>query len=211
MSKRGVHGFPRSGAALAPYKYFAEQNLGAGAIHLPRACQKASGFPSGMAGWEGRGGGDADSGGISDLQAAGRMKGRTLWPPLHGSYGYPYERLNSSRSPTTIRKPPKQRWSSSTSRPVAAQAARAVPAGGDADSGGISDLQAAGRMKGRTLWPPLHGSYGYPYERLNSSRSPTTIRKPPKQRWSSSTSRPVAAQAARAVPASPARTAGQTV
>ena len=31
------------------------------------------------------------------------MKGRTLWPPLHGSYGYPYERLNSSRSPTTIR------------------------------------------------------------------------------------------------------------
>ena len=39
MSKRGVHGFPRSGAALAPYKYFAEQNLGAGAIYLPRASQ----------------------------------------------------------------------------------------------------------------------------------------------------------------------------
>lgn len=37
MSKRGVHGSPRSGAALAPYKHFAEQYLGAGAIHLPRA------------------------------------------------------------------------------------------------------------------------------------------------------------------------------
>ena len=90
MSKRGVHGCPRSGAALAPYKYFAEQNLGAGAIHLPRACQKASGFPSGMAGWEGRGGGDADSGGISDVQAAGRMKGRPLWSPAGGHKGRPY-------------------------------------------------------------------------------------------------------------------------
>ena len=91
MSKRGVHGSPRSGAALAPYKHFAEQYLGAGAIHLPRACQKASGFPSGMAGWEGRGGGDADSGGISDVQAAGRMKGRPLWSPAGGHKGRPYD------------------------------------------------------------------------------------------------------------------------
>ena len=90
MSKRGVHGSPRSGAALAPYKHFAEQYLGAGAIHLPRACQKASGFPSGMAGWEGRGGGDADYGGISDVQAAGRMKGRPLWSPAGGHKGRPY-------------------------------------------------------------------------------------------------------------------------
>ena len=43
MSKRGVHGSPRSGAALAPYKHFAEQYLGAGAIHLPRADKKTRG------------------------------------------------------------------------------------------------------------------------------------------------------------------------
>ena len=46
MSKRGVHGSPRSGAALAPYKHFAEQYLGAGAIHLPRACRIRPGVPA---------------------------------------------------------------------------------------------------------------------------------------------------------------------